>query len=279
MSENNLAAGDDVVDPSAEVVDPPIAVTDLPADPPPAADPPAEPHGNSGKSPWYMKRISEEGERARREADRAAAAERRAEAAEALAARLSAAGGTDPAIPPAQARTAPVGEDRQAEIRAEAQKQRFFEDTVDVRNHGMTEFGPAFGETLNILGALGATSDEFIADVLAVDKAGAHKMLKKIAEDPERAVALTGMNSRQRIAELTRMTMAEAKTAITETTPAATTAAPKTVSKAPPPAPPVTATSTKTVDWRSDAASDKEFDDGFWANQETRSKKRLGVRN
>lgn len=244
-------------------------------EPAPIVDPIVEPVADGGEPPapelapqpdrtppaWALSRISEESARARAAEERAAEATRRANAAEELAQRLQA-GQQQPPAPPA-----PAQDDRAAEIQRAAAQQRLVEDSTDVLNQGNAQFGAEFGTTLRILRSVGATTnDEFVSDVLAVDKANAHVLLHTIARDPEKALSLAQMNSRQRIAELTRMSMATAA-APAETTPAPAAKAPavpvKQVSKAPAPAPAVTPSASKVVDWRTDEASDAEFDAGF----------------
>ena len=238
--------------------EPAVDPVDLPVTPPPAG-PPA----------WYMQTINAERERA-------AAAERRAAEAEALAQRLAATkppeGQQSPPVPP-------VNEtQRQAEIQAAARQQRFYEDTVEVRQKGIAQFGAGFNDTLNILNSLGVASDnEFIADVLAVDKYKAHEILASLAKDPEKAVDLTKLNSRQRIAELTRMTMTQAATSGAPAAPApapTAPAAPKTTSKAPAPAPAVTPSTTTVKDWRQDDSTEEEFNRGFEEMMERRNARR-----
>lgn len=259
-------------DGDAAVIETPAvdAVADAPIVETPAVDAPAQ-----TKKPWFLDRISQESAKAQQASERATAAEARAAAAEALAQRLQA-GKADPANDdPAPRRSAPASGDRAAEIQHEAAKQRLYEDAVDVKNKGITQFGPAFGEALNILTAVGATSDDFVADVLAVDKTNAHVLLDKIAKDPEKAVALTQMNQRQRIAELTRMsvltTAAPAAKAdpVVEAKPAA-----RTVSKAPPPPPRVDPSASKVVDGYSDEASDEDFTAKFNERMKARSGRR-----
>ena len=209
---------------------------------------------------WALTRISKEANERRAAEDRAVAAERRANEAEALAARL-AGQGAKAGDPPASVAPATQSDaQRQAEIRVEAQNQRFYEDTVDVRNRGMAANGQAFTEALNVLGALGFTSsNDAVADLIAAaGKDNAHQMLIDLAKDPEKAVALTNMTPRQRIAELTRMSITkpveQAASAV-----AAPVAAQKTVSKAPAPAPAVQTSATKVKDAYSDDMDDDEF--------------------
>jgi hypothetical protein len=221
---------------------------------PPAGDPDPKPDGR--KNPWYLKRIADEAE-ARRQA------EQRATDAEALAARLQAAGkdpaAADPKTPAQQPR------DFDAAVRTETQRLRMQDDSAAVRDAGLKEFGTDFNQTLGILTAIGATNDDMVLDLLAVDKANAHKILANLAKDPEKAASLVGMDSRRRIAELTRMADAIAPAAKpVPADPKAPVVPPaKQVSKAPAPAPPVDPSASKTVDWRSDAASDAEFSKGW----------------
>jgi hypothetical protein len=238
-----------IVDPAVE----PVVVE-------PVVDPPVDSAPPSKEVPaWALTRISKEAAERRAAEDRATAAERRANEAEALAARLAGQGAKvgDPPITPAPVTQSDA--QRQAEIRAEAQNQRFYEDTVEVRNRGMAANGQAFTEALNVLGALGFTSsNEAVADVIAAaGKDNAHQMLIDLAKDPEKAVALTNMTPRQRIAELTRMSIAKpVETAVSAVAPPAAT---KTVSKAPAPPPPVQTSATKVKDAYSDDMDDDEF--------------------
>lgn len=234
-----------------------------PEPPQPEPEPPApEPEKADGrKNPWYLKRIADEAE-ARR------VAEQRATDAEALAARLQA--GKEPADPPRAAPAQP-NQDFNGAVRAEAQRQRLAEESTAVRDAGMKEFGNDFGQSLSILTAVGATSDDMVLDLLAVDKSNAHKILANLAKDPEKAASLVGMDSRRRIAELTRMADAITKTEVVPPKPGTP---PKQVSRAPNPPPPVDPSASQTVDWRSDAASDEDFDRGFRETMAKRSARR-----
>ena len=222
------------------------------------------------KSPWYLQRIAEESAKRQQESTRAADLERRLADAEALAARLQAGregNQNDRQLPPSSQQN---DAQRRAEIQQEATRQRFYEDTSEVRSRGLSQFGSAFGETLSILNAVGATSDDFVADVIAFDKQNAHAILDQIAKDPERAAALAQMTSRQRIAEIARMTIKPAESALAA--PAAP--APRQVSKAPPPPPPVQTSAKKVVHGYSDEASDEEFTAQFNDRIKMRSMRR-----
>jgi len=226
-----------------------------------------EPTREAGK-PWFLKRISEESQKVADANSRLAAAERRAAEAEALAERLQS--GDDQSRQPPK--TPANANDFDARVRAEASRQRFLEDTVDVRNRGLEKFGTAFNDTLGILNAAGATSDDFVGDVLAVDKANAHALLTVIAEDPEKAVALAAMNSRQRIAELTRMSIASA--APRQESALAPKPEPRRVSAAPAPAPRIEPGATKVVHGYDDSISDEEFTANWRASLAKRTARR-----
>lgn len=202
---------------------------------------------------------------------RAERAEREAADARAVAERL--ARGTDPPVAPQPQPT--FDANRYAnDVRTEAQNQRIAEDSVAILNAGNAAFKD-FGDSRNILTALGAfENNDFVADLVAVDKDNAHIIIDRIAKEPERAAALVGMDSRRRIAEMTRLAMT-ATASVSDPAPAASVpvraAAPaRSVSRAPAPAPVVTPSASKIVDWRADEASDEEFTKGF---QETMAKR------
>ena len=249
--------------PVIEAVDPPSNVQ--PSEPVDAVDPAPTPAPT--RPAWYMKRIAEESAAKQTERTAREAAERRAADAEAMLERLR-------AQQPAAAQPSPIHpraddpQARQAEIAREAAKQRLYEDSAEVRNRGMAQFGEAFTQALRVLNMAGATNDDFVADVLAVDKANAHVILERMAREPEKAEYLAAMSSRQRIAELTRMSIA---------TPAADKAPPVTakgISKAPAPAPRVEPSASNVVDWRVDTASDEDFTRGFHEMMNKRSRRR-----
>jgi hypothetical protein len=213
------------------------------------------------KNPWFLKRISAEAE-ARR------IAEQRAADAEAMLERLQA--GKDAPL----ATPAPNSPDFQSAVQREAARLRLADDSTAIRDAGYREFGQQFGQSLAVLNAAGAVSDEIVLDLIAVDKPNAHKILASLAQDPERATALAGMDSRRRTAELTRISMAaNAPTAPAPKTPVAPVA--KQVSKAPAPAPAVEPSATKTVPWYSDEASDADFDKGFYSPDRLKKRQRL----
>jgi hypothetical protein len=256
-------------DPAAAAADPapaPVVAEHEPAvdpAPEPSGDPEPHQHGNAGKTPWFITELNKE--KAAR-----LAAEKRAADAEALAQRLPVAQPpkADPAAPPAQQTAIPTAQkDFEAAV-ARAASQQVFQQTIDsIVQAGYREFGKArFDELSNILAATGCAGAEVIADVRAIDPVNAHKILAQIASNPEDAARLGSMDSRSRIAELIRMDVAKtapksdpAPAPAVESKPAA-----RAISKAPAPAPviqPVGAAAE--VDWRSDKASDGQFDEGF----------------
>ena len=236
----------------APVVDPAVvaAANPEPTEPEPAPEPvkPTEP----AKKPWFLERISQESARAQEAQAKLEAAERRAREAEALAERLRN-GNADPTRhePPQPRHEA---QDPEAVIRAKAQQLRLYEDSAEVRRMGVAKYGEGFKETLSILNAVGATSDDFVADVLAVDRSNAHELFHKIASDPETAASLAQMDPRRRIAELTKMSLVSSK--IEDPAPAPQ----KKVSQAPPPAPKIEPSAAKEKSPYSDEMTDEEFD-------------------
>lgn len=234
--EGDPAGGEPVVDPAAEpaaVVDPVIDPAAEPAIGDPAADP-APVHGNKGKTPWYMDRIHKETNAKNAEREARLAAERRATDAEALAQRLANPDG-DPARPAVRQPAQQSEQDIEQLVEQRANLKRLDEDANDILSAGNTEFAD-FTNSRQILYALGATSNEFIADLIAVDKTNAHKILDKLAKDPEKTATLVSMDPRRRTAELTRLSMAEGAKPAAAAAPAAP-AIP--ISKAPKPAAPL----------------------------------------
>lgn len=222
---------DPAIDPPTDDVAPTPVVVDPPADDP--AEPPA-PAPEPPKTKWYMEKLSESTQEVARERAAREVAERRATDAEALAERLQQAP-ADPAAPKAPAapaaRQPAKPDDFNKAVDEAAEYKLFIRQTQTVKAAGMTAF-PDFAESLNILTAIGATNDGVVQDILAADPENAHILLDKLAKDPERAVSLTQMDPRRRIAELTRMSAA-----IAPKVEAPKAAAPAPVSRAPKPAP------------------------------------------
>lgn len=225
----------------------------------PTEEPTAEEkeHGNKGKKPWYMKEIDDL-------RYKAAQAREQAENAQALLEKM----GTKETEPKASDQDI----DRLVEARAAARQMQ--RDREDLINAGNNAFGAeVFNNAAGIAATAGCVSDDFVSDVIAVDRANAHEIYMKLAEDPERAHALGRMDSRRRISELTRMADAIAKEKTTKTSPLAAKPAPKQVSKAPAPPPPVEPTTAKIVDWRN-ADSEEDFQRGWEENMKKRSTRR-----
>lgn len=205
---------------------------------------------------------------------RAERSERQAAEATALAERL--ARRDDPATPPRAEPVAPSQPQFEQAVRTEAQRQRIAEDSVSILNAGNSTFRD-FAESRNILTALGAfETDDFVSDLVAVDKSSAHLLIDKLAKDPERAAAVVGMDSRRRIAELTRMAMtapaaAEAPTPGGAPPPKPAIPARTAVSRAPAPAPAVTPSTHKEIDGYSDDATDDQFTEKFNRRMKERS--------
>lgn len=221
----------EVIAPVAEVIapEPEPQPEPEPAPEPVVAEVKPEPKPESATIPRsiFQKVVAEvRGEKRQVQTELEAANQRTADL-QAIIERMQA--GEKPETRPAPAPAAP--QDFNAAVKAEAAKQKLYDDTMAVRTAGESEFTD-FGDSLQVLNAIGATNDDFVADLLAVDKAGAHKLLDKLAKDPEKAASLVGMDSRRRIAELTRMADAPK----TEVKPIAEAPKPA-ISKAPAPKP------------------------------------------
>lgn len=158
----------------------------------------AKQHHLKGQTPWYMKRIHEETNK--REAVQQELDRTRRERAEALAL-LEKQGGDKPA----PQRDAP---DFESAVDAAAEKKLLFKNSTEVRLAGQKEFSD-FDDSLKVLTAVGATTDDFVSDIIDTDMANAHKMLDFLAKNPERAAQLVNMTSKRRVAELTRLSMSE----------------------------------------------------------------------
>jgi hypothetical protein len=154
-----------------------------------------------------------------------------------------------------------------------AEYKLFLRDVETLRARGTSQYGAEFTNTIRNLGAVGADQDPFVHSVLAVGGDKAHELLHELAQDIDKTVGLVNMRPEHRIAELTRMTM-KAQQAVPAAAEAAKPAAVgRGVSKAPAPAPALNSSTSKTVDWRDDKASDEEFTRGF---QEMMQKRRGG---
>lgn len=229
------------------VVETPETPTEVVAETP---EVPAEekPHGNKGKTPWYMERINEETNKRRAIEEQLAQQRRESEEARALLERLQ-----NGDRPPVHRTETPVDED--ARIEARAALKLLQRDSATVRTAGIREF-PDFGDSLKVLTSVGATSDEFVQDLIDTDMTNAHKMIDFLAKDPERALELVNMSSKRRVAELTRISMSELNK------PAPVVAPKVAISKVPPPKPVIDAVSDDSGD--ADLTNDK-LDPDTWS--------------
>lgn len=239
-----VAAPAEVVETPAEVVaEAPVVET---TEEPPAPDAAPKEHGNKGKTPWYMERINEETNK-RRQIEAQLEQERREKTeARALLERMQ---GGDKDAP----RTREEPTDIDALVDARAEQKLFNSDCNAVAERGGLEID-GFNSKLDVLRSLGAINDEFLKDIFAVDKANAHKILDSLANEPERANLMIRMDSRKRIAELTRMNMAE-------TVKPAVPAPRSGVSRVPPPKPQIDAVGDDlgATDLSNDKMSDAEW--------------------
>lgn len=229
-SPDELAIESEVVEPVAEVVAEPVAEVEPEPEPqieaPVAEAPKPEPHDDR----IFRRVIAEVREEKRQERTLREAAEQRAADLQAILERMQAGDKVEPPVRPA----APAARDTdfQTAVKAQAAKERLYEDSAAVKLAGDSEFKD-FGDSLAKLNDVNVMNDEFVADLLAVDKAEAHKLIDRLAKDLGKATSLAGMDSRRRIAELTRMADAlkiEAKPTVEAPKPAP-------ISKAPTPKP------------------------------------------
>lgn len=219
------AAIEPAAEPVAEVESQPELELEVPA---PA---PAKPEIHDERV--FRKVIAEVREEKRQERSLREAAEQRAADLQAILERMQA--GDKPPEPVVKPAAAPQGTDFKAAVRAQAAIERMYEDSRAVLATGQAKFAD-FDDSLAKLNDVNVMNDEFVADLLAVDKEGAHVIIDKLAKDLQRATSLAGMDSRRRIAELTRMADAP------KTEPKPVVEAPKptnTISRAPAPKPAV----------------------------------------
>ena len=251
--------GDGAVIETEPVVATDPVVTDPPAVESAATDPDPEPKKGRKPADPLISEITKLRARTREQDAALEAARREAADARALAERLAKGEGGDGTVKPAPQPSQSLDE---AEIDRRADYKLFLREVADMRSQGEAAFGKdEFGATIQSLTAYGADNDAFIRDVMAVDRTGAHALLRDIADDPARAIGLVNMTPTQRIAELTRMSIASKTKAAPETT--APKPATKAISAAPKPAPAISASTSNVPDWRSDKASDAEFTRGF----------------
>jgi hypothetical protein len=161
----------------------------------------------------------------------------------------------------------------EAAIEARAQQladQRLSHEKISaVANAGVATYDD-WRQRTEILEQAGAASPQFVLDVANIDPVNAHKIFHALSDDPAKAMRLARMDARSRTVELVRMSMSIAgEQPKTETKPA-----PKTVSKAPVPPPPVDGGAKKDVPWYADEQSDAEFSRNFDKKMAERAQRR-----
>lgn len=195
----------EVIEPVAEaVVEQPVEVVEEPV-----VEPEVQPEANALENPKpathedqvFRRVIAEVREEKRQERTAREAAEQRAADLQAIIERMQSGEKPEAVARPAQP---PAQDDFKAAVKAQAALDRLYEDSLAVKIAGEKEFID-FNKSLEDLRLVGVTSDDFVADILAVDKANAHVIIDKLAKNLEKATSLVGMDSRRRIAELTRM--------------------------------------------------------------------------
>lgn len=227
------------------------AVIEEPAevDAPKEGDPEPKPHHLKGKTPWYMERINEETNKRRLIEEQLAQKAREAEESRAMLERLQSGDKTV-----AAAKSDP--QDIDALVEARAEQKLFNQDCNAVAEAGARDI-PEFNDKLALLRSIGVVNDDFLKDIFAVDKSEAHRILDHLAQQPEKANLMTRMDSRKRIAELTRI--ADKMSEPVKPAPPAPRAG---VSKVPPPKPVVEAISDDSGE--TDLTNDK-LDDQTWS--------------
>jgi hypothetical protein len=216
---------------------------------------PASEKPSSELPSWAWARIHEGTNKARAEAAARAKAEDENRSLKEMLSRIQRGDNKDgqPAPVTSREQSAP---DFEAAVQREAQARSIRQSRDDIIRNGYTEFGQQkFDEAANVLAAFNLVGDDFISDALAVDRAGAHKLLAKIAAEPEKASRLAAMDSKSRIAEMTRMSFADNQEQKPSSQPT------RQVSKAPPPKPPINPVGTPgdPNDLMDESISDEEF--------------------
>jgi hypothetical protein len=223
-----------VADPAPAADAPEPAADEPAADPAPAAVVPPAPKAEVPK--WALERIGEETSKRQAAETQARAAAQRAQDAEELARRLQAKE-TAPAADTTARRTETAAAPDTA-VEAKAAELLFQRDLQTVSQAGASAYGQKWDQAVKALDAYGANSLEFVANVMDIDRSKAHDIMFEIAQDGEKAVALARMTPTRRIAEITRMIMAQAAPAADTKTEPEPKAEPKSaISKAPAPKP------------------------------------------
>lgn len=273
LLSNVCRSPDDPAAPEPEAVaEAPAPDETTPAEQPDAAqlEPQAEPVAQAPASTapkWALERIGEETSKRQAAEQAAREAIERANTFEEITRRLQAAGkdGQQPAERTSPAPQPTASDD--AEIDRRAEHKLFVRDVDAMRQEGLKSYGAQFMEAIQALNAVGAANDDFVAQVLAVDKANAHSLINGLAHDLEKAASLVRMDPARRIAELTRMSMAQA--AATPKTEAKPAPEPKpALSRAPAPKPSIAPLAAApevdpTTPEGNDKMSDRQFEDWY----------------
>jgi hypothetical protein len=149
------------------------------------------------------------------------------------------------------------------DIDRRAAEMLFQRDAAAISETAYKSYGQGWVNSVNLLNSLGLNSGDFVSNVMdVVGREHTHEVMHQIAQNPEQAAALASMSPARRIAEITRISMTPAAKPVEPPAAPATPPA-RTVSRAPNPPPKVEPSATREVDWRSDEATDAEFDRGF----------------
>lgn len=230
-------------DPVADPAEPVAADPALTADPvvdPAVTEPEPVPAPKADATPkWALERIGEETGKRQAAEERERVATERANALEEITRRLQA--GAKPGDPAAQQPVPePITRRAASDVEQEAARLVFDRDVQRVSETGHKAYGPRWVDAVNILDRCNANSTEFVASVMEIDPAKTHEIMFQIAQDPEKAVALTRMSPARRIAEITRIAdaMADPK-AVVDPKPAPAADPKPAISRAPAPKPAV----------------------------------------
>ena len=174
-----------------------------------------------------------------------------------------------PAAPPAKPVPQAGTDEFQTAVKAEAARLSFLKECEDIAAVGSQSFKD-WAETIGIINAIGASSDDFLQDVIAADRANAPALLHELANDPTMARRLVGMDARNRVGALAKMAVKlETAAKPAAATNGAAVTPPKPLSRAPAPMAKLDAGATNTPDTdlysdnTPDAAWSKAFDKKF----------------
>lgn len=194
------------------VIEPVVAETIIETEPVVQTVPVAAPAAPAAEVPkWALERIGEETSKRQASEERERLALERAQSFEEIVKRLQTNPKPDaPATITREPVAAPV---EQSAIEQAAARQIFQRDIATISDNGAKAYGPKWADAVAALNAYGANSTDFVSNVMAIDHAQAHDIMFQIAQDGEKAVALARMTPDRRIAEITRMVMAQSAAA------------------------------------------------------------------